>query len=226
MATDVKVVGNTVAELLAMGRTADAIDALIASGHGYHVSIGAFSTPITGGGAGTVLDLDQPEGVLSVGSGMALIPVSVRVQCQVPQLAADDDECEILVAVDRANGWKGDGTFTAETVFNQRTDLGGTPHGVVAAASAFTADMLAVGDADPVLDLELARRVIRGDSQTAAGVWWGDLDLVYEPKHPPIIVAGATGAALYVYWGGTVALPGFAQLDVVAFPSGWVKNLA
>lgn len=201
----------------------DSIDALISRGMGYHVSIGAFSTAIQGGGAGTILDIDQPEGVVSVPANTTIRLVRVSVQCHVPLLAADADESEILLAVDRANSWDGDGTFTTEGVFNLRTDLGGgTNSGPVQAASAFTADMLA-GGADPVLGLELARSVMTADSQTAVGVLWAKLDLLYEPKHPPFIVGPA---AVYLYWGGTVATTGFAQVQFVAFPSGLVKSLA
>ena len=60
-ATEVKSVGNTVRELLAMGETGKAIDLLIAAGHGHHVTIGALTTPIVGGGAGTTLLIDQPR---------------------------------------------------------------------------------------------------------------------------------------------------------------------
>ena len=44
--------------------TADWIQTLIARGKAGHITIGAFSTPITGGGAGTVLDLDQVSAFL------------------------------------------------------------------------------------------------------------------------------------------------------------------
>jgi len=87
--------------------------------------------------AGTVLDLDQPEGVLSVPSGFTLIPIRFGVQAQVPLLAADADEAEILIAVDRGASWAQYGTRTAELVYNLRTDLGaGSP--VIAASAVAT----------------------------------------------------------------------------------------
>ncbi len=52
---------------------ADWRQALIARGYGWHFDVGAFDTGITGGGAGTVIDLDQPEFGISVPSGYTLI---------------------------------------------------------------------------------------------------------------------------------------------------------
>lgn len=182
---------------------------LVRAGYGFHVTVGALSTPITGGGAGTILDLDQPEAIISVPDGAAIMPIRVHVQGHVGLMATDADEYEILIAVDRAAAAVDDGTKTAETIFNMRTD--NPISSVCTATSAYTADVT-----DPVLGIELARKVITGDVQTAVGTTWGELDLLYEPQHPPVIVGPAM---LIVYWGGTVALPGFAQIQWVEFPS-------
>lgn len=179
----------------------------IAEGRGFIVNVGAFSSPITGGGAGTILDLDQPEFVINVESGKVLVPLRFFVQTQAPLLAADADESEIMIAVDRTAKWAGDGTFTAETAFNMRTDNIKSYTGSV--GSAFTADMLMTTGADAVLGIELARTVVTADSQTAAGVLWTKNELLYEPGTPPFIVGPA---AVIGYWGGTVATPGFAEL--------------
>lgn len=195
---------------------ADWVHSLVMRGMGYHVSIGALSTPITGGGAGTILDLDQPEGILSVPSGYTMIPLRISAQCHTPLLATDADESEILFAVDRAAAWAVDGTYTAESAFNMRTDLGAG--GPIQCASAFTADTT-----DPVLDIELARAVRTGDMNgTPANALWGELSLVYEPKYPPFIVGPAM---IVLYWGGTVATTGFAQAQVAVIPSAMVKTL-
>ena len=222
MATEVKLVGNTVRELLAMGETQKAIGLLIAAGHGYHVSIGAFTTPIVGGGAVTVIDQDRPEGILSIGANIAMIPVRISVDCEVGLIAADSEVDEILIAVDRllpAEGLNIAG-ITLEAAFNMRTDLGSAQGGgPVSAYSAVTANIT-----NPTLGLELARkqnfRDVQGVATTVLGTQFG---LVYEPKHPPIIMGNKTGAALYIYWGGTVAVSGFAQAHVVAFPQGWAQ---
>lgn len=196
----------------------DWMDAMIARGYGWHSTIGAFSTPITGGGAGTVIDLDQPEGIISVPSGYCMRPVRIHVQCHTPLLASDADEAEILIAVDRASAYDGTGTVTSEatSTFNMRTDIStGSPVSVYSAA---TADIT-----DPVLGIELARAAVTGDVQgTAANALWQQLDLLYEPKNAPFIVGPA---AVYLYWGGTVATTGFAQVQFVAFASSKVTNL-
>lgn len=224
MATDVRIVSNTVRELLAMGDMKRAVDALIAAGHGYHVSIGALTTPIVGGGAVTIIDQDRPEGVLSIGANQAMVPVRIDVQCEVGLIAADSEVDEILIAVDRlepAQGLSITG-LTREAVFNMRTDLGDAEAGELTAVSAVTANIT-----NPTLGLELARaqnfRDVQGVATTVLGT---QFRLLYEPLHPPIIMGNGTGAAIYIYWGGTVAVSGFAQAQVVVFPQSWVKDLA
>ncbi len=187
--------------------TNDPLQSLIAAGNGWHFDVGAFSTPIVGGGNGTTLDQDQPEFGISVASGYALIPLRLHIQCQVPLLAADSNEQEILIALDKAAAYAiGGGTVTAETPTNMRTDVTDTPP--VTCFSAATGDIT-----NPTLGVELARAVILGDVQgTAANGLWSPLELLYEPRRPPLIIGPA---AIYGYWGGTVAMSGFANLDFI-----------
>lgn len=206
------------------------VQSLIAFGYGFHVSIGGFSTPITGGGNGDVLDLDQPEGILSVPPGWCLIPFRIDIQLQTPLLATDADESEALITVDLKSEWKGDGTFTAETAYNLRNDRNGARGTAplatgcpIKCASAFTADMLATDGADAIHDMDLARSVIVGDSQTAVGTTWTGNRLLYEPLNSPLLTGPC---AVYLYWGGTVATTGFAQAQFCAIPSSFVTNLA
>ena len=182
---------------------------LVLEGRAYHFDVGTLSTPIQGGGAGTVLDLDQPEAILSIPSGTSILPLRVAVQCQVPAMVTDADECEILVAVDRTAAAVADGTKTAETIFNLRTDNASSS--LCTATSAYTADVT-----DPVLGIELARRVIVGDLASAVAQPYNMLDLVYpgEQGYAPVIVGPAM---LIVYWGGTVATTGFAQIEWAEF---------
>lgn len=203
----------------------DWIDALVARGYGWHTTIGAFSTPITGGGNGTILDIDQPEGIVSVPTGWTMRPIRIHVQCQPPLGASDSDETEILIALDPGAASRLDGTTTTEDVFNLRTDrVGGSP---VSVRSAATADVSRDDGAgltnDPDLDIELSRRVKVYDTKTDVGVVWNDLDLLYEPRYPPFVVGPG---CIYLYWGGTVATTGFAQVQFVAFPSSKVTNLS
>lgn len=193
--------------------------ALVARGFGWHFTVGSFSTPIVGGGNGTVLDSDQPEFSVAIPSGTTLIPLRVQVACQTPLIAADSDESEIVLVVDRtqlADTTAASGTV--ETPVNLRTDrVGGCPCPVL---SAVTVNL----SPDPVKSMELAHAVKVGDVQgTAANAHWGDLSLNYEPLRPPMIVGPA---GFYLYWGGTVATSGFAAVEFLAIPSVLLTSLA
>lgn len=192
--------------------TQDWYAARILEGRGFHVSIGAVSTPIVGGGNGTVFDAEQSEGVISVPTGTTIIPFRIKVQTQAPLLAADNDETEILIAVDRTAVSTASGsTGTAETVFNLRTDLASTGS-LCTVVSANTSD-----HNTPTLGLELDGLHANADvNGTAANAFWNRFDLLYEPKVPPLI---AGPAALYIYWNGTVATSGFAQVQWIEIPT-------
>jgi len=193
-------------------------DAAILFGLGWSVTIGAFSTGIVGGGAGTVLDADQPEGIISVPSGWVMRPIRVHVQCETPLIAADDDESEILLGVDPDTAYDDSGTVTTETPINLLTGHkgGGCPLTCVSAA---TANITA-----PTLGLELARKIKVADVQgTAANALWGELDLLYEPVNPPFIQGPA---AMYLYVGGTVATNFYAQIAFIAARKEAFEGLA
>lgn len=191
--------------------------ALVARGYGWHFDVGAFSTPIQGGGAGTVFDQDQPEFGISVPSGYTLIPLRIHVACQVPISAADSDETEILLAVDRAAAYAGDGTVTTETPINMRTSTAsGCPATVFSAATG--------NITNPTLGYELAHAVKVVDYiGTPANGLLSDLVLLYEPLNPPFIVGPA---CLYGYWGGTVATTGFANCDFLVIATSLISGLS
>ena len=221
-ATRVREVGSTVQQLLRMGEVHKAVDLLIATGFGGHVTIGALTTPITGGGGGTTLDINQPAGVLNISADSVMIPIRMHVQAESGLIAADSEVAEILIAVDTEKAQDGlnQTTATNEQVYNLRGDLGNSLAGRVSAWSAITAN---VGTA-PVHTMELARAQSFRDVQgTAANALATQFELLYEPMHPPLLTGAAhLGAALIVDWGGTVALPAFAQLQFVTFPKQWV----
>lgn len=179
--------------------------ALVLEGRCYTVTVGTFSSPVTGGGAGTILDQDQPELIASIPSGYVMLPLRARVDCQVPLLAADSEESEILLAVDRTVAAVISATNgTVETPLNMRTDnTGGSGITVV---SAVTVNITV----EPALSFELAHPVKIGDVQTAVGTTLTDLFLDYQPVAAPFIFGPAS---LMVYWGGTVAVTGFASFD-------------
>lgn len=181
----------------------------IRDGRGFHVDVGAFSTPIVGGGNGTVILIDEPELCVSVPTGTSIIPIRIDVTIQVSLLAADIDECEILCAIDVASANVGDGTATTETPINMKSRH--TKTSLCTCKSAYTG-----ATTDPVLGMELIRSVIVGDKQSAAGVMWTPFKLLYIPTFPPILDGPC---ALYLYWGGTVAQSGFAQVEWLEYPT-------
>jgi hypothetical protein len=191
--------------------------ALVARGLGWHFDAGAFSTPIVGGGNGTVLDQDQPEFGVSVPSGFTIIPTRIHVQCQPPISAADADECEILLAVDRSAAYAGDGTVVLETPVNMRTNaVGGCP------ATCFSAGTGNI--TNPTLGMELGRAVKTVDYVgTPANALFSDLSFLYEPLVPPFLVGPC---AIYGYWGGTVATSGFANVQFLVIPSNLITALS
>jgi hypothetical protein len=203
--------------LLGGALTADWRQALIARGFGWNVTVGTLSTGVTGGGAGTVLDLDQPEFGLSVPTGYTLIPLDFHIQVNPGLQTTDSHVTEALIAVDRTAAWAGDGTVTTEAPLGLRTNVtSGCP---ATCFSAATADIT-----DPVLSFELARAEALTDVQgTAANVNLYQVRLDYEPKTPPLIVGPG---AVYGYWGGSIAATGYAQLNFLVIPSSLVNTLA
>jgi hypothetical protein len=177
----------------------------IKAGRGFHVDVGAFSTPIIGGGNGTDIDQDQPEAIISCASGV-IIPIRIHVACELPVITTDEDISEILIATDvaaAAAGATGIAGATAETPVNMHTGSSNT-----SGCSCYSAS---TGDwTNPTLGLELAHATTKADLATAAAQIWTKLDLLYEPITPPILVAPC---AIYIYWGGTVATYGFAQIE-------------
>ena len=179
----------------------------VRAGNAYHIDVGAFSTGVTGGGNGTIIDQDQPEAIVSCPSGYVIIPTRIHVACQTPLIAADADETEIVIAADvaaAAAGTTGIAGATAETAVNMHSRSSSS-----SACSCYSASE--ANWTNPTLGMELAHAVKTGDVQgTAGNALWGDLSLLYEPESPPIL---SGPCAIYVYWGGTVATPGFAQIE-------------
>lgn len=198
--------------------TVHEVDHMIARGMGRHLIVGAESTGLVGGGAGTVPDNDQPELAIGVPEGYAIKVIRIGAQIEAGLAAADNDENEVYFGVDTRGTLQGPlsaETCVIENPTNMRTDLG---YGSACqCASAFSADMQIkpkyAAAADPVLDIELCRAVERVDITTAAGMFLQRLDLVYEPRHSLLLVGPCT---LLGYWGGTVAtVGGFAQVSWV-----------
>lgn len=185
---------------------------LIAAGYGFHVTVGDGTTPVVGGGNGTILDITEPEVIISVPSGAGALITSVRVSCELPA-DQDADVQEILMAVQRAAAVTANGTSTVETPMNLRTDNSRTS--VCTVLSAVTADATYTGAiTTPVLHMEVARKQLVTNIVTS-GITQGILELVYEPKVPLVLVGPAT---FFVYFGGTQAMSGFAEATWIEMP--------
>lgn len=195
--------------------------AMVARGYGWHFDVGGFAsgtdTAITGGGNGTVMDLDQPEFGISVASGYTLVPLEFNIAVRPGLQTTDSHVTDVLVAVDRTAAWAGDGTVTSETPLNLKTS---TATGCPATCfSAATADIT-----DPVLGLELVRATKLTDVQgTAATVNLMDLVVNYQPAYPPLVVGPG---AIYGYWGGSIAAVGFAHLNFLVIPTSLISGLS
>jgi len=192
--------------------SADFKQASIIEGRGWMVTVGALSTPVTGGGAGsTIVDLDTPELVIGVPSGTSILPFKIDVELMVTPGAADDDELDILIAVDQDKmNASSSGTSTGLTAYNLNTLKSGLSSNCYA-NSAYSATMT-----DPVLDLELAHVTKIYEHLTTVATLWVEARLNYEPITVPIINGPAM---ICIYWGGTKAQNGFCTAQWLEFPS-------
>ena len=178
---------------------------LVAAGFGYHVTVGALTTPIAGDG--TVYDAERSALSVSVPSGTAIMPIRLSVQTEVPA-DTDGEVNEIFAHVDRvAVSTASASTGTVEVAFNMRTDNPRTSNCTVVSAN--TSD-----HGTPTNSFELAHSQMIVDVVTS-GITQGVLDLLYEPDYPPIIVGPG---AIYVYWCGTAAQSAFGQFQWVELP--------
>lgn len=196
------------------------IEELIAHGYGRTMTVGAFSTGIAGGGAATIIDIDQPRWIVSVPAGYVIRPIYIDMIVQPGVTTADSDETEALVAVDSLAFWRVAAASTDETPTNMRTDL--AQGSICRCASAFTANIALVtaegASAVPSLDLELARSLEMTDFNAAAtSITFHAVRVLYEPEHPPYLVGPCS---LLGYFGGTIAnVGGYAIVQWVEGPA-------
>ena len=195
---------------------ADWVQAAILEGRGYLVNIGSLSTPVVGGGAGTIIDLDQPEFGMTIPDGTTIVPIRIAIQLTTPLLATDADEAEAVVYVDITAATVAaalDGTW-ANTITPKNMRIALTNRN----NSGCTVKSVCSGDTtDPTISIELAHAMIVGDVKgTPANALWTKNELLYEPKNPPMIIGPAS---LFMHWGGTVATSGFMQMAYLEFPT-------
>ena len=163
---------------------------------------------ITGGGAGTTIDLDQPETIVGVDSGYFLIPVEVHVAA-ICDLDADGEHAGIVLAADRSAAPPTSVTGTIETPLNL---LDGGPTFPGRAFSAVTADI-----ANPSNEELLSAAYLNQQAATELN-GPNKLELHYEPNIPDLL-AGPCSVTLY--WGGTAAVTALARIVFAAVPTSW-----
>ena len=192
------------------------ISQMVAMGMGRVANAGTLTTPIAGGGAAAIMDIDRPRMAIGVPRGYTIRPIMINVQVQLGAIV-EGNESESLIAADIYGLWSGDGSFTSQDPVNMRSDLG--EGSACRVGTLFTADMTTTpkhpaAAADPELDMELSRLQTEWDVLTVGQVD-RSINHLYEPRNPPYIVGPAT---LLVYFGGDVAnVGGFIQ-------AAWVEG--
>ena len=165
------------------------------------IAAGAAEALITGGGAGTVIDSDQPEMIVGVRAGYYMIPISFRCAARV-DLDAQGETGEILLFADTTQAPPGSVTGATETPAAMLAS--GNHSSVALAYSAVTADIT-----DPlasrILDFET---VINSDNGTAANAVNNQLKMNYEPSIPHLLKGPCSVVAC---WGGTAAVTAAAS---------------
>ena len=194
----------------------DWIQAAILEGYGFKSTVGALSTPVAGGGSGTVVDLDQPEFGMIIPAGVTIIPLRIAIQLTTPLLVTDADEVEALGFVDVTAATVAaalDGTWTTTiTPTNKRIALANRKTSTCTVKKQCTADTT-----DPTESIDLFHSIMVADMNgTPANALITRHDVLYEPKEKDFIVGPAS---LFIYWGGTVAVSGFMQMDWLELPS-------
>lgn len=185
--------------------TADWKTELVLGGCCFNVTVGDAANAggdialITGGGAGTVIDSDQPELIVGVGAGYYMVPLFFQGSFLV-DIDADAEVGNVVLFADTTQNAPASATATAETPISI---LGsGLVSSIARAYSAVTADIT-----DPVASILLAYNSVRGAEVTAAGESIVKLDCVYDPSFPVILKGPCSVVAC---WGGTAAVTGLA----------------
>ena len=192
--------------------TSDWRHELLLQGNMYRFTVGTITAggniaQVTGGGAVTTINEDQPEFGFGVPAGYTLIPMRIQVACQV-DLDADVEEGSIILWADLAATVPTDGTKTTVNPVNMlhgATDYPGT------AFKQCTADLT-----DPTVSEILMFKTVQLSEVTGAGEAVVTLDLLYEPLMPPHFIGPCS---VYGAWGGTAAVPGLANVEFAAVPN-------
>lgn len=200
--------------------TADWKVRLAAAGKLWRLSVGTLSsdtgvTRVTGGGAGTTVDLDEPEIAIGCPTGYYLIPIEIHVSGVLDQ-DANAELGEIVVTMDRTQIPAGV-TGTTATLYNQ-LDGAATYPGVayhtvtVVTTNPTNEELIAV---ETVSSSEF---VSNGAATNLTNGVVTKLQLDWIASYPDIVAGPCT---LLVYWGGTAAVTALATVVVGCVPAAW-----
>lgn len=173
------------------------------------LSAGADVALVTGGGAGTTIDSDQPEFIYSVPTGYYLVPLSCRISANA-DLDADGEHGGLLFFADTTQAVARTGITGTAVV--AKPLLGGGPEAAGFGWHTVTADLT-----DPVLSLLLAyERITAADAGTAASQQVYSLRLEYRPTQP-VVLKGP--CSIVACWGGTATVTALAHFEWAEIPA-------
>lgn len=188
---------------------------LIMEGRGFYARVGTLTTPVNVAGSANVIDVDRPDWVVGIPSGTSILPYEVDMQMKPVSATADDNEIDILLAVDQDKmNASSSGTATAGVIYNLNT-----LHS--RASSCYFNYTYSATMTDPVLDLELMHVTKIFELHSSIGEIWMEFALHYEPKTVPII----NGPAMLIgYAGGTKGAAMFHQIKWIELPTSLVRE--
>ena len=189
-----------------LGMTIGWKEALVKEGRVFQITVGAVAAGVLGGGAGTVIDQNQPEFGISVPNGTALILLEAWIGFGT-DLNAAGEVAQAMIWADTAAAWAADGTTTEEIPANLISS-----GGVGNVATAFSA---ATGDITTPTESRLLAVAAWGASGPTTGGGPGNYTLHYVADVPEILMGPC---AIYGYWGATGAATGWATVKFAQVP--------
>jgi len=184
----------------------------------YNVSVGGIAAGgdiamITGGGAGTTIDSDQPEMIVQTPATHFHVPLAFKCAVNIDAGTTDLDEANIILFADT----------TPAAILATATATGETPHplldggaaSVSTCFSAVTADIV-----DPTADMVLDFATFSANQVTAASSFGASLRMDFEPMFP-IFLKGPV--AVVACWGGTIATPGICSYYWAEIPLSQIE---
>ena len=201
--------------------TADWKAFLSSAGKLYRISVGTVAgdagvTRVTGGGAGTTVDLDEPEIVIGCAAGYFLIPVEVHVSGVLDQ-DANAELGEILVTMDRTQVPAGV-TGTAGTMYNMLDGGEAYPGGPVYHTVTVVTTNPTNEDIIAIETVSSSEFVSNGAATNLTNGVVTKLQLDWAASFPQYV---AGPCSLLVYWGGTAAVTALATVVVGIVPASW-----